>query len=222
MCLPFLFRVMLAVSVLFGCLPHFAAGQEDSEVSIRSNPAGTETVYRIVSGSCQIDWTLIHSGLNAGIVLHREVCGLPLRQQVPLITKLLEKVVSADGDARSFRTLSLGRLHSFPEMPERLAILAARSPQWDRRAGRPKSGSSNTFIAELAKHDSFYQEWQTMFARFDRHVEISGVEKVLVSEAGKLPFFTQLQAHDVTATDKLPYDCVVWLSVKPRTPGGRN
>ncbi|MBZ5674503.1 MAG: hypothetical protein LAP61_09680 [Acidobacteriia bacterium] len=202
------------IIVLIGLvLPSIAASQ-DPQVSVNPNPARTETVYNVDSGSCHIQWTLQHSPLNEGIILQRSKCSLAIRQQMPLLAKILEKVLADPSSARSFRTLSVGRLNSLPEMPERLATLAASSEQWDRRAGRPKSGNINAFIQTLVAQKTILGEWQALFEKFGRHIEVSGVETVLVSAAGDLPFFKALQARGIAARDKLPYDCAVWFAVK--------
>lgn len=182
------------------------------QVVVEPDSAKKETVYRITDGACQIRWTVFHSELNAGIIQHRATCSLPLGQQLSLTAKLLEKVL-ADQPSESFRTLSLGRLDSFPGMTAQLAKLAKQSPQWDLQKGQPKSGKMSEFVVALANQGQLLEEWQAMFARFHRKVKVSGVERVSVSKAADLPNFKQLKEAGIDAADKVPYDCEMWLSV---------
>jgi hypothetical protein len=192
-----------------------------AQVVVESDAGKTETLYSISDGTCQIRWTVFESATNAGVIQHRATCGLPLGQQLSLTARLLEKVVAAEREGHNFRSMYLGRLDSLPGMSARLAILAKQSPRWDLRKGQPKSGNINAFVAQLANQGGLYQEWQEMFQRFDRHVEVSGVEKVAVSKAGDLPDFKQLQEQGIGAADKVPYDCQIWLAVTKRGPTSR-
>lgn len=187
------------------------------DVAVESNDTRQETVYRIFDGSCQISWTIYHSQVNQGVIQHQASCDLPLRQQTPLIAKLLETLSAEQESARTFRTLYLGRLESFQGLPERLAILAKRSPQWDLRRGQPKVGPVHSLVVTLANQGGLFDEWREVFQRFNWRLEVSAVEKVSVSKAGKLPYFQRLKEKGIAAADRVPHDCQVWLAVT--TPG---
>jgi hypothetical protein len=185
-------------------------------VAVESNDTRKETVYRISDGSCRINWTIYHSHVNQGVIQHRASCDLPLGQQTPLIAKLLEKLSAEEESAGAFRTLYLGRLESFQGLPERLAILAKESPQWDLRRGRPKAGPVHSFVVTLANQGGLFDEWREVFQRFNWRLEVSAVEKVSVSKAGTLPYFQRLKEKGIAAKDRVPYDCQVWLAVATR------
>ena len=112
-----------------------------------------------------------------------------------------------------FHTLFLGSLNSSPEISIHLAMMSKQSPNWDTQKGQPRSGGINPFIVKLANQSHLYDEWEARFQHFNWNSEVSGVEKVLVSKAGELPYFAQLKEQGIKATDKLPYDCLVWLSM---------
>lgn len=211
--------------LLIGCiriavlwLPFAVFGQsspvmQDHPVIVESDPAKMETIYRITESSCQISWTVYHSQVNEGIIKHDSRCTFPLDKQLLLISKIFAKILEDERTSTKFHTLFLGSLNSSPEISARLAMLAKRSPHWDTQKGQPKSGGTNPFIVKLANQSHLYDEWEAMFQHFNRSIEISAVEKVLVSKAGEFPYFAQLKEQGIKATDKLPYDCLVWLSM---------
>jgi hypothetical protein len=61
-----------------------------------------------------------------------------------------------------------------------------------------------------------YPELKELFERFQRTIRFSCAEKVLVTEAAKLPFYDQLKQRGVKASDKLPFDCMAWFSVSEK------
>ena len=189
------------------------AGQTDTPVSVEDHPERQETVYQIAERSCEIEWTVSHSQVNRGVIQQRGACTLALGQQAPLIAKLLEAVIREAGGRDTPHTLYLGRLAPFPGLSARLAVLAARSSQWDAQRGQAKNGRNNEIVKHLARQDHFYQEWQDAFRRAGLQIEVSSVEKVLVSKAGKLSFYRELQGQSVPAADQVPYDCQIWLAI---------
>ena len=188
----------------------------DSHVVVEPHPEIQETVYRITGKSCEIRWTVYHSQVNKGVIKHQSTCDLPLGRQTPLIARLLESVLKDDETARTFHTLYLGRLNSFPGLPARLAVLVRQSPLWDLRRGRVSEGRTNQWLVQLSNQGRFYDEWQEAFQRFGRHIEVSSVEHVALSKAGDLPYFKELQAQGIAPADRVPYDCQVWLAVTTR------
>lgn len=61
-----------------------------------------------------------------------------------------------------------------------------------------------------------YPELKELFEGFHKNITFSSAEKVLVLEAGKLPFFDQLKPHGIRASDRLPFDCMTWFSVSAK------
>jgi hypothetical protein len=189
-----------------------------NKVVVQFDPRYMETTYRITSGACQISWTVHKSDLNKGVVQHRSKCTLPLNKQLPLLSQILAEILKDTENAGSFHTFFWGRLipderNGNLEMSFRLAMAAYRSPLWDAKGGRPKTGHENAFVVDLANKSNIYSELKRLFEKFDRKLEFSSAEKVLIMEAGKLPFFDQLKKHGVKATYKLPFDCLTSFSV---------
>jgi len=114
-----------------------------------------------------------------------------------------------------FRTVFLGRLAKFPELSVRLAAIVKRSTGWDAQIGRPSGVAPiDGYLKNVLSSDvSVFREWRDLFEARHFSVVVSGVEEVSVEAAGKLPSFRQLGALGVSATDRVPFDCLVWLSV---------
>jgi hypothetical protein len=194
--------------------------QPDHPVIMEPRPDRQETVYRLTDTSCEISWTVYHSQVNQGIVQHQAKCALPLKEQASLLTRILERVRMAEPASWTLQTVYLGRLSSFPGLSERLAIQAKQSPKWDPRTGQPVSGQASPLVVQLANQARLFDEWQGVFQRFDLRIEVASVEQVSVMKAGALPYFKQLQVQGMTAADRVPYDCQLWLAVTKRGGGG--
>jgi hypothetical protein len=187
------------------------------EISIQQRSEYSETVYSLGDASCELSLTTYGSELNLGVVVVRSKCLSSWQRQLFLLEKGLAKVLADENQARAFRALSWGRLapdHRVPhEMSYRLALAAFKSPLWDKKRGRAKKGHENNCVVALANKAEIYRELKPIFAAFNRCVRFSSAEKVLVMEAGKLPFFDALEAQGVQAKDRLPFDCQTWFSV---------
>ena len=64
----------------------------------------------------------------------------------------------------------------------------------------------------LSSKPAVFAEWKRLFETKHLAFAVSGVEKVSVGAAGTLPYFPQLKAHNVTASDQVPFDCLIWFS----------
>ena len=73
----------------------------------------------------------------------------------------------------------------------------------------------NGFIRDIANENMIYPELRELFGRLQRSISFSAAEKVLITEAGKLPFYEQLKQRGVKAADRLPFDCAAWFTVWP-------
>lgn len=194
--------------------PDFHARPPEPEVSRRDGTLGAE--FAISKEKCEIRWTVLSR--EPGVVSHRAECALAFADQVPLMGKILESIRSNSG--AEIRLLDWGRL--FPDgagdasLPARLAVAAKRSPEWDVRRGIPRGPDINATVRRLANGSAIYEELRELFGRGGQDIEVAYVEKVLVAEAGKLPFFERLKTQGIAERDKVPFDCQVWLSVRPR------
>jgi hypothetical protein len=208
---------------------HFLPVAFGQEVVVVEHKAELQEIdYQIAAENCTITWTVYTSELNRGGIGHRSECSLSLREQAPLIAKLLRKVLETN-EAVQFHTLSWGRLYPYGNPNEnadttmviRLALAAKRSPQWDSRRGRPRNGEANGLVdvngsvRTLANNAAIYKELQPVFAESGLELQLSSVEKVLIFRAGQMPFFKTLQISGVRASDLLPFDCLTWFSVRP-------
>jgi hypothetical protein len=187
------------------------------EITIEQRQEFSETIYTLGDESCELSLTVYESKSNLGVVAVRSKCVLSWQRQLSLFEKGLAKVLEDEKQSRAFRALSWGRLapdqHVPHEMSYRLALAAFESPLWDKKRGRAKKGHENNCVVELANKANIYSEFKLFFAALNRSVRFSSAEKVLVMEAGKLPFFDALKRHGVQTKDRLPFDCQTWFSV---------
>ena len=218
---------MLAVGVLVACsgaeVPEKprepAAGESrQDDVVVERSSEYRETSYMIAAGDCRIVWTIFGTEGNRGVIRHRADCGLPLSEQAPMIGRLLRRVMSSEVGAAGFRTLDWGRL--CPDgvrdetMAVRLALAAKRSEEWDTAEGVPRDGDINGWARTVANAALIYQELRPVFLQAGMEIQLTTVEKVLVLEAGQLPFYEELGRHGVGAEERVPFDFQAWFSVR--------
>jgi hypothetical protein len=206
----------------------YASGENEGVANVRALPVGegavnvehsgrdNATQYSISRGGCTITW--IARSSEKGVVLHRSQCAAPLALQVPLLENICREFFQSRDNEAALRTLFWGRLE--PDMPNgsrelslRLALAAHQSPDWNVRQGRPRNGDFNGFVKAVANSALIYPELKELFEHFHKTIRFSCAEKVLVMEAGKLPFYEHLKQHGVKASERLPFDCMAWFSV---------
>ena len=167
------------------------------KIIIRQDSELKQTVYSLDDNS--ISLTTYETELNEDILRLRSKSEIPLKEQVAIISRILNKVPKE----RQFRTFFIGRLlNAFGAdhtMSERLSSAAGESPLWDKEKGRPQSGHENKFVKEIANQAIIYPELKEMFAKHGYEIEVSSVEKVLINPQ-----------------TKLPYDCLTWFSLSKR------
>jgi hypothetical protein len=153
-----------------------------------------ETIYTLEDNS--ISLTTYETELNKDILRLRSKSELPLKEQVGIISRILNKMPKE----RRFRTFFIGRLiHVFGAdrtLSERLSLAAGESPLWDKEKGRPRSGHENKCVKEIANQAMIYPELKEMFAQHGYEIQVASVEKVLIDPQ-----------------TKLPYDCMTWFSL---------
>jgi hypothetical protein len=194
-----------------------AAALAAATVTVTFDTESRETTYTATSGACRVDWILSGFEINRGVVRHRSRCGLPLPQQIPLISAVMDRVLAEARGADEPRTLFWGRLCPDGQqdytLSMRLALAAKRSKLWDATRGRPRTGNVNLLVRQLANDAQIYGELRAMFRNRGLDIQVAAVEKVLISPAGQLPFFVQFPKGEVNDADNLPYDCLTWFSI---------
>jgi hypothetical protein len=219
-----LFLALVFGAVCAAALAGTAGGGQDADaITVTRDPQLRETTYSGVSGTCRIDWIVSGSEINRGVVRQHSRCSLPLAEQIPLISAVMDRVLQDTQGAEAPRTLFWGRLYPDGQpdyvLAMRLAVAAKRSKLWDASQGRPRTGNVNLLVRLLANDALIYGELRGMFRRRRLDIQVASVEKVLISAAGQLPFFERFPKGEIKAADKLPYDCMTWFSiiaVKPK------
>lgn len=207
--------VPFGVSALTVASVGLAQAPRDAPVAITGNPLGA--AYTASRDECRIVWIVAYEGTNAGVILHRPDCQRPPAEQAPLLGRILDAIAAEPGRLRAIRTLHWGRL--FPDgaidgtLSIRVALTARRSPEWDARAGRPRSGDVNGFIRGLANESRFAPEIEAVFEARGLAIAVASVEKVLIARARELPFFDALAREGVKPDDRVPWDGQIWFSV---------
>jgi hypothetical protein len=222
--LSLVFTAGLALMICSASLGHAAglnalsprSGETASPVTIEQNSQWNATIYTISGAGCTIQWIARNSEI--GVIKHWSRCTASLSEQLPLWEKICAEFFSKDKNAQAFRTLFWGRLepetqNGSHELSLRLSLAAYQSPGWDVKRGKPKSGDVNGFIRDIANTKMIYPELKKLFGRFQRSIAFSSAEKVLITEAAKLPYYEQLKQRGVKAADRLPFDCVAWFTV---------
>lgn len=112
------------------------------------------------------------------------------------------------------RSISVSRVEFLPWLSERLALAAARDPDWNATTGKARRGHENAVVAALLERDGLVRETSEPFARYGRAVRSVSVEKVLVQRADALPFAERLRAAGVKDAARLPFDAQLWLTLE--------
>lgn len=181
-----------------------------------------EVEYEIHCGAdCRIRWVVSRTGINAGIAQLRSDCRLTMSEQLSVQSKILARVAA---DEPGLRTLFWGGLGKWPEWSERLALAAARSPSWDTKTGRPKAGQGvDAFVLSLISQTDIFSEFEQVLADLHLRIKVSGAETVSVTAAGSLPFFSRdLAPAGISASNKVPFDCLIWFSVERAETDGKS
>lgn len=223
------YALYIRLLVLAICLTGAPActDRDPPPVSVQKSPYHDAILYSIASADCVITWTVYTTELNRGVVKHTSHCSLPLASQVPLLSSVTSAILTRGRNTQDLRTLFWGGLvpeqgGSALEMPSRLALAAHRSPDWDVRTGRPKSGDMNGAVRDLANDAVIYPELRALFNEFRLTAAVVNVEKVRVLKAKELPFYAELLAEGVQEWERLPFDAMVWFSLRPGNNPGRN
>jgi hypothetical protein len=187
-------------------------------VIVEQNSQWNGTTYTISDKGCTIQW--ISRNSEIGVIKHWSQCAEPLSEQLSFWEQICKEFYNKDKNAQTFRTLFWGRLapeaqNGSRELSLRLALAAYQSSGWDVKRGKPKRGDMNGFVRDIANKTMIYPELRELFGRFQKSIALSVVEKVLVTEAAKMPFYEQLRQRGVKAAHRLPFDCVAWFAVSP-------
>jgi hypothetical protein len=164
--------------------------------------AGEERRASVALRGCEIS---LDAPGSEPVLMLRAACAPTLEETRDALHALLARLHPGRrlGDVTG---LCLGRAEALPWLSERLTAAALRSPEWDARRGRPRSGSPERFVAELLRTEALAAELVEVVEGFGAEAEIGSVEKVLVRAQGDA---------------QLPYDAIVWLRLRAVPLTGR-
>jgi hypothetical protein len=112
----------------------------------------------------------------------------------------------AGRDALAPLSLFFGRVVELPLLSPDLVRAARESPEWDARAGRPRSGDLNRFVAGLLLNSAALRDLLP-----DYTITSVSVEKVLVPTRDAM---RARKAGDPVPAGRLPYDAMLWVRLK--------
>lgn len=215
MCMPYLQvwrpSLLIAIAPLVGAASLFA-GDSLPQFAIE-NDRGTTRVVAHVHG-CRV--SLERRTVEAHLLHLRHGCKQTLDEKMVLLQAMIEMLVPEPQARRNIHTLFIGRLvTTFPELAKRLAHAAARHPDWNPSRERQVPGSTNRFVATLAREAQILTELERAVAQAGYRVQAVSVEKVLIAPAQRLPFGTWLVEQGVAPDARLPFDALTWLRLAP-------
>lgn len=192
---------------------------EGVTASIELDPKSGQRIYRAQSGDCEVRWVIQLSQAEDGAMRHHAQCKLPVEKQAPLYQAVLDRVLE---DKLALRTLSWGRIDPDGAKQDhtlavRLSLAAKKSKQWNSKTGRGAKGNDNKAVKEIANSGQVFVELEKIFHERSLGFEVKSIEKVLVLPAKKLPFWAQLEAEGVAATDRLPFDAQIMFAIEDKS-----
>jgi hypothetical protein len=215
-------RNYLSLIILLSAVAGAPFSAQADKVRVHPKPDLSQTDYCLADDLCRICWTTHQAPLNETVVQHRSDCDHALDLQAPLWDHLLAHILTHDPARDRMDTLFWGRLASGnhpnrQEMAYRLSLAASRSPGWNAKIGSPQKQGLNDFVHLLANSANIYPELKKVFAGHGLTLHVSGVEKVLVLPANRLPFYDKLKIAGVGPDEKLPFDCLLWFRIESTT-----
>ncbi len=121
---------------------------------------------------------------------------LIVRSECPLSLQLLSKLLDSGfqglfpDKALPIHGIYLGRLMDYPEWSQDVAKVAAKSPSWNSKRGRPRKAgeNDNQLVRRLLNGPAYPQSLQPLFAKYQLTACIGDIEKVLVFKAKEIWF----------------------------------
>jgi hypothetical protein len=208
-CKPLLLVGIMAASVAA------ASEGEFGKVEVSSDPQ--EVVASLQITDCRA--TLEHH-LRWNSLRYRNSCQQPLAEKAAVFSRLAAALAQKVGIPQDITSLGLGRLIYFPELAQRLALMARESPAWDSSRGGVRDrqeedfGAVNRLIEGLAVEGNLFKALEGALRDYGWTVSAVETEKVLVGKPDQTPFAEGLFNGGARADDKLPFDAIVWLRLR--------
>ena len=177
-----------------------------------SNLAWADDLYSVKLPECTA--AMERRTLEPNMLIVRSQCPLSLQSLSKLLDSGFQKLSS---DQRlSIHGIYLGRLMDYPEWSHDLARVAAKSPAWNTKRGRPsKAGESdNQRVRLLLNGPAYPLHLQSLFTNYQLNACIGDVEKVLVYKAKDIRPDKTAIPKGLSVNAKLPIDAQVWLNLQ--------
>jgi hypothetical protein len=159
--------------------------------------------------------TLERRTVEPNVLIVRSEC--PLSQQS--LSTLLDRGFQGlfPDHSLPIHGIYLGRLMDYPEWSHDLAKVAAQSPSWNSKRGRPSKAAENDnqVVSRLLNGPAYPQSLQPLFAKYQLTACVGDVEKVLVFKAKEILLDLAEMPKGISAEARLPVDAQVWLRLQP-------
>jgi len=174
-----------------------------NDIVLRFDAGQPRYVYE--SPACMIAWrwdkhkALLHNDMD---------CSIALVEMEKIHTRLLDRVMR--NPSPSLRALYWGRLKQNRAHMLRFVLLMDK--MW--RSNQPALIDPVDLVQLLNKHHVF-RELEQVFARQNMVLKVSQVKSLLFKRASRTPIYTELKKRGFRARQTVPYDAIIWFSIKP-------
>jgi hypothetical protein len=206
-------KVTLFLFCLFVCATAFP--QDRIDVVKKENTELQEMEYGVNYPNCPMLWTVRHSSFSSRIGIKEEQvsgCTVSLEQLTRIRAALLDKVIGDIPDIQNLHSFYWGTLphDSKNEYARRVAVLASKSPLWDKKNGKAigKAVGDVHYFAKMINEQNSFPELASLFAAHGLSIKADDVERIFV---GHLDF----PANGISKADTVPVDCnILFLITK--------
>lgn len=213
---PKLIKFVLLLSLMaFTALPcGLASGAEitvnsylDKSTSGWANKISDYAFEASVPG-CLIKWNAVEEKNDVRYLVLNRDCQLDFDEQIALHRAILD-AIRKQWPLNHFTSISFGSfgLPSEQSWMIQIALASAKSGEYRHyRQNYPNTPESlNGLFVRIANQTDAYMPLKRLFREYGVEIQLSGVEKVFVQKAGKLPFHEALLSSGVRENDKVMF-----------------
>lgn len=190
--------------LLLATLP---ACSESLQIQVEENKSLNSKHYLLSIGACKILWRLQFFQSGSGFGIREEVnCDLPLAEQTPLRSALLQKVALDTNQMQGMRNFVWGEVPNREALMPRLAQALHASGKWDAEKGQWRAGENIYAMRKLMNQQNIFAEVAASFAAQGWQLQVEDVEKIQIAKG--------MLANNA---GKYPMNCSIVFSVKKKT-----
>lgn len=145
-------------------------------------------------------------------------CSYSRRMQ--LTEKVLARIAKDTDNLKRVKCFSPKNMGAEPMY--RLASAAAKSPEWDRKRGRPESRGKKIgtewLIKKYIQENNVFKELSDIFGKYHLKLKAGDVERALVPQVknSRIADYAKRPNSPISPEDKLPMSASIMLVVEPQ------